>query len=94
MEKMTLKKCFLAAFILLPGMYSFAQKKYEMKVKDAVEMALTNLTDIKNAEIDVEIQLAQNREITGQALPQITANAGINKYLELPLILFPDASST
>lgn len=94
MEKMTLKKCLLAAFILLPGIYSFSQKKYEMKVKDAIEMALTNLTDIKNAEIDVELQLAQNREITGQALPQITANAGINKYLELPLILFPDASST
>ena len=84
-------KSIITALILLSGTVSFAQKKYQLKVKDAVEMALTNLSDVKNASIDVEIQQAQNREITGQALPQITGSASLSHYLLLPKILFPQS---
>ncbi len=84
-------KSILTALIVLIGTISFAQKKYQLKVKDAVEMALTNLSDVKNAAIDVEIQQAQNREITGQALPQLTGSASLSHYLLLPKILFPQS---
>ena len=71
-----------------------AQKKYELTVKEAVDMAFKNVTEVKNALLDVDIQRAQNKEITGQALPQVTGNASISRYLELPQILFPDGSQS
>ena len=74
------------------GYKATAQNKYELSVKEAVELAFKNVTEIKNASLDVDIQRAQNRQITGQALPQLTGNASISRYLELPQILFPDGS--
>lgn len=68
-----------------------AQQRYELTVQQAVEMAFKNLTDVKNAQLDYQIQQAQNREITGQALPQVTGNVGANHYLELPKIQFPNS---
>ena len=94
MLKPTTQKGLFVALILFTGSVSLAQKKYELKVKDAIELALINLTDVKNASLDVEIQQAQNREITGQALPQISGTASLSKYLILPQILFPDATSS
>ncbi|MDB5231894.1 MAG: hypothetical protein JWN76_2699 [Chitinophagaceae bacterium] len=79
---------------ILTAIQSEAQNKYELTVRDAVELAFKNLTDVKNAQIDYQLQEAKNKEIVGQALPQVSANAGLNHYLSLPSILFPDASST
>lgn len=83
---------FTLVFLSLIINNSFAQKRYELTVKEAVELAFNNVTDVKNAALDVQIQQAQNNEITGQALPQISGTASINRYLQLPKILFPDAS--
>lgn len=69
-----------------------AQAKYELTVKEAVDLAFKNLIEVKNAALDVEIQQAQNKEITGQALPQVGAAASLSKYLQLPQILFPNSS--
>lgn len=68
-----------------------AQQRYELTVKEAVDLALKNLTDVKNAQLDYRIQEAKNREILGQALPQLTGNVGAQHYLELPKILFPQS---
>lgn len=73
---------------------AFAQKRYELSVKEAVELAFNNVVSVKNAALDLQIQQAQNREITGQALPQLAGTASLNRYLQLPKILFPDASET
>ncbi len=69
-----------------------AQNKYKLSVKEAVDLAFKNVVDIKNANLDYQIQVAKNKEITGQALPQLTASASLSKYIKLPLFLFPDAS--
>lgn len=69
-----------------------SQKRYELSVKEAVNLAFDNVAAVKNAELDLKIQKAQNNEITGQALPQVTGAASLNRYLKLPEILFPDAS--
>lgn len=79
--------------LLISGIAS-AQQRYELTVKEAVDLAYKNVIELKNAEIDYRIQEAKNREIYGQALPQVSGNFGMNKYLELPAILFPDATST
>jgi outer membrane protein TolC len=71
---------------------AFSQKRYELTVREAVELAFKNVADVKNAQLDYQIQVAQNREITGQALPQATGAASLSNYLQLPKILFPDAS--
>ncbi len=68
-----------------------AQQRYELTVKEAVELAFKNMTDVKNAQLDYRIQEAKNREILGQALPQLTGNVGAQHYLELPKILFPQS---
>lgn len=68
-----------------------AQQRLELTVKDAVDLAFKNLADVKNAELDYQIQQALNKEITGQALPQVTGNIGANHYLQLPKILFPQS---
>lgn len=79
--------------LLLAGFAAGAQQRYELTVKDAVDLAYKNVIELKNAEIDYQLQEAKNREILGQAYPQITGNAGANHYLKLPVILFPDATS-
>lgn len=71
-----------------------AQQKYELTVQEAVDLAYKNVVELKNAQLDYQIQAAKNKEIIGQALPQITGVAGANHYLKLPAILFPDATST
>ena len=69
-----------------------AQQKHELTVKSAVELAFKNLVDIKNAQIDYQLQQSKNKEIFGQALPQISGNVAANHYFKLPAFLFPDAS--
>lgn len=70
---------------------SYSQKRYELSVKDAVELAFKNVTDVKNAQLDYQIQNAQNKEITGQALPQLSGTGSISRYLKLPQVLFPSS---
>ena len=71
-----------------------AQQRYTVSVKDAVDIAFKNVTDIKNAKLDYKIAEARNKEITGMALPQISGTIQGNHYLSLPLIQFPDATET
>ena len=71
-----------------------AQQRYELTVKEAVDLAFKNVIELKNAQIDYSIQEAKNKELFGQALPQVTGNIGAQHYLKLPSVLFPDATST
>ena len=80
----------LILFLLAAGA-SHGQKKYELTVKEAVELAYKNVVELKNAQLDYKIQEAKNKEITGQALPQVTGNVVGSKYLQIPTILFPQS---
>ena len=86
----------IAAFILFPFIASaqidtVPPKTYELTVKDAVDLAYKNVIELKNATLDYRIQVAKNKEITGQALPQVSATASANYYLQLPKLLFPQS---
>jgi outer membrane protein TolC len=71
-----------------------AQKEYRLSVQEAVALSLKNTVDIKNLRIDSLKQKAQNQEVTGAALPQITGSAQVAHYLTLPKILFPSNGET
>lgn len=90
-KQMPLRWMFTLLSLVIVNIAS-SQKRYELSVKEAVNLAFDNVTAVKNAELDIKIQQAQNNEITGQALPQISGVASLNRYLQLPKILFPDAS--
>lgn len=90
-KQMQARWMFTLVFLTLVNV-AFSQKRYELTVKEAIELAFNNVTAVRNAALDLQIQKAQNREITGQALPQLSGTASLNRYLQLPKILFPDAS--
>lgn len=81
----------MTMLLLLLTAFAQAQQRYELTVKGAVELAYKNVIELKNAQIDYQIQEAKNKEILGQAYPQLTGNAGANHYLKLPVILFPQS---
>lgn len=86
-------KAFVSILVLLPCMVT-AQQRHALTVREAVELAYKNVVEVRNAQLDYRIQQAQNKEIFGQALPQVSGTVGANHYLRLPGILFPDATST
>ncbi|HLF46777.1 MAG TPA: TolC family protein [Chitinophagaceae bacterium] len=82
---------FSALMFLLAGQLN-AQQVYEITVKDAVDIAFKNVTDLKNARLDYKIAEARNKEIVGLALPQVNGSFQGNHYLSLPQIQFPDGT--
>jgi outer membrane protein TolC len=69
-----------------------AQNRYELTVKDAVDLAYKNVVELKNVQVDYRIQEAMNKEIVGRALPQVSANLGTQYYVKLPQVLFPSSN--
>lgn len=94
MKKNQRNKWLLVAIMLLGFTVTNAQTEYRLTVKDAVNMALNNVADIKNLRIDSLKQEAQNKEIVGSALPQISGSGQVAHYVTLPKILFPSAGKT
>src|SRR6476469_5154552 len=80
-------------FLLFLGFFgyqqSFAQQTNAFTVKEAVDYALKNSVQVKNALIDIQIQKQTNKEITAAAFPQINGSISVNDYLSLPTSLIP-----
>jgi outer membrane protein len=90
---MKAKMMLLCACLVLAGIVQ-AQQRYELTVKEAVDLAYKNVIELKNAQIDYSTQQAKNKEIEGQALPQVSGNISVNHYLKLPTILFPQSEQS
>lgn len=69
---------------------SQAQQKYRLTANQAIELALKNVTDIKNLKIDKDIQIAKNKEYIGQATPQATGSVQMQHFFSIPVTLLPD----
>lgn len=67
-----------------------AQKKYAFTATQAVEHAVKNVTEVKNLKIDRELQVAKNKEIRGQALPQVNGTLSSQYYFNIPVTMLPD----
>lgn len=69
-------------------------KRYELTVKEAVDLAFKNLIELKNANLDYRIQEAMNKEILGQAMPQLSANTGMQYYFSVPKFPFTNGTTS
>ena len=52
-------------------------RKHAFSAKEAVDYALKNAVQVKNALLDIELQRQTNKEITAAALPQISGTVGL-----------------
>lgn len=66
----------------IPQIHSFT-------AKEAVDYALQNAVQVKNALIDIQLQEQQNKQVTAQALPQINGSVAFTDYLAIPTQLVP-----
>ena len=66
-----------------------AQQTNAFTVKQAVDYAMKNSVQVRNALIDIQIQKQSNREITAAAYPQLNANGSFTDYLDIPTSLIP-----
>ena len=85
------KKAIIYLLFLFPFLYtqSFAQPANTFTAKEAVDYAIKNSVQVKNALVDIEIQRQTNKEITAAAYPQINGNLSINDFLNIPTSLIP-----
>lgn len=65
------------------------QSVHDLTLDQAVELALKNAEELKNLRLDEEIQVLNNKEITGMTLPQVSASGQASYYTNLPQIQFP-----
>ena len=63
---------------------------HQFTVAQAVEYALKNSVQVKNALADVKIAEQTNREYTALAYPQLNGSAGINYFPKIPITSFPN----
>ncbi len=70
--------------------YGQDKKSYSFSVKQAVDFAMQNQNDIKNAIIDEEIAHRKVKEILGTGLPQINSSFDVKDFLEIPTTVLPD----
>lgn len=75
---------------LLP-LKAVAQETVQLSLKECVDYALKNSAAAKNARIDVELQKAQNAEVTGRALPQISGEGKYTQFFDVQQAFLPGA---
>ena len=80
----------MMAFLLLGINNSIAQKSYKLTAKQAVDLALKNVTDLKNLSIDRELQISKNKEYIAQAMPQVSGSVSTQHFFSIPVTLLPD----
>ncbi len=69
---------------------AFSQQKRVYSAKQAVEHAIKNSIDIKNALLDLEIQRQTNKEITAIAFPQVNMSVNTTRFIDIPTTVLPD----
>jgi outer membrane protein TolC len=57
--------------------------------QEAVDYALKNTVQVKNALVDIQLQEQQNKQVTAAALPQINGTVSFVDYLSIPTQLVP-----
>jgi outer membrane protein TolC len=90
MNRATMTSCSLLVMLILSAGTLRAQQTYHMSAEEAKNYALQHVTEIRNLKIDRQIQEAKNREITGQAMPQITGTISAQHFFNIPVTLLPD----
>src|SRR4051812_33342092 len=81
-----MKKITMVFGLSLLTSFAFAQAgtAYTFSLQQAVDFALQNQKDVKNAVIDESIAQKKVNEIMGAGLPQINGSFNVQKFLEGP----------
>jgi outer membrane protein TolC len=66
-----------------------AGKIHSFTAQEAVDYALQNASQVKNALLDIKLQYQQNKQVTAAALPHINGNVDFTDYLSIPTQLIP-----
>jgi outer membrane protein len=91
MENKTVRNIIASCFlIIILTATATAQQTNAFSVKQAVEYALKNSAQVKNALLDIKIQRQTNKEITASAYPQITGNVNVNYNPAVAVQTFPN----
>ncbi len=87
----SLSKLIMVLLFTASGNIVFAQQpqRYAFSVKESVDFALKNSTQVKNALIAINLQLQTNREITAAAYPQISGSGSMVRNLQVPVGVLP-----
>ncbi|MGN6435455.1 MAG: TolC family protein [Agriterribacter sp.] len=92
-SKQTHKMLGLVLAVSLLGSELYAQQDtastHAFSLQQALDYAKTNNVQVKNALLDIKIQEQTNREVTGTAYPQISANGSLVYNAKLPVSLVP-----
>lgn len=82
-----LASCLLA---LVTTLSAQAQQVNSFSVKQAVDYALKNSVQVKNALLDIQIQQQTNNEITARAYPQVNASVNVGYNPAVAVQTFPN----
>ncbi len=86
-----MKKNSIILMALLPFAVLQAQQQHTFSVKQAVDYAMQNATQVKAALLDVKIQSETNRELEALAFyPQVNASLGVTHYFNIPVQSLPN----
>jgi outer membrane protein len=80
----------LTMLALVTAFASKAQQVYQFSARQAVDFAMKNSAQVKNALLGIQIQEQTNREFTAAAYPQISGNAGVNYFPNVAVQSFPN----
>ena len=73
--------CIALAAILFTGTAAHAQEPKRMSLQDCLDYAMQHNYTVKNAQLDVLIQKAQNDQTLAIALPQVSGKADFNYFI-------------
>lgn len=79
---------FFVVFMML--LSAEAQNTNEFTINQAVDYAMKNSVQVKNALLDMKIQKQVNREITSAALPQLSGSSSLNYFPNVAVQTFPN----
>jgi outer membrane protein len=77
----------LSALLFMLALSSSAQQSFTLS--EAIAAALKSNEQIRQANLDVEISKAKVRETTAIGLPQVTGEAAMNYYIDIPTQVAP-----
>jgi len=84
------KNLFLVALFFTTAVIAQEEKTvHAFSLLDAVNYAQKNNVQVKNALLDIDIQIQTNKEIASAALPSIVSSLGGTDFLTIPTSLLP-----
>jgi outer membrane protein len=93
MRQSILSLSILTLGFFVSGISSHAQESpVLLSLQDCMDYALKHNDNVKNANIDVQIQKAQNNEVTAAAYPHINAKAEFDDFTNPSVTYFPNSA--